>query len=106
MTVVNVPANHTEHLPANTVPGLMHVYCVGPGQAEFGIAIKVSNKQPPYTYHTFSAGGHLTFQIDNLETWVKNDGPSRIQLLYGSTREGDSIADTKGATAITEAPAS
>lgn len=104
MPVVNVPANQGVHLAANAVPGLMHVYCVGPGQAVFGITIH--NQPPPYYWHTLPAGHMLDFQVDNLPAWVWNNGHSRIQLLYGSTREGESIADTKGATAITEAPAS
>lgn len=98
MTVVNVPANSGVQLPQRAVPGLMHVYCVGPGPATFGITIY--NPPPPYMWHQLTAGNMLTFQVDNYAAWVFNQGPSGIQLLYGAVFEGQSIEDVEGATLI------
>lgn len=79
MPVINLNANQGVHLGAGTVPGLMHVYCVGPGPATFGIS--VYNAPPPYTWHQLAAGHMLAFQVDGFDAWVFNNGPSRVQLL-------------------------
>lgn len=101
MTVVNIDANQGVSLPANSVPGLMHVYCVN-ASADFGISIV--NQPPPYVWHHLTSGGMLTFQVDNFPVWVWNAGPSRIQLLYGALDvEGTPVADVPGAVALDSA---
>ncbi len=101
MAVVNVDAGHGVNLPAGTVPGLMHVYCVGPTPATFGISIV--NPPPPYLWHNLAAGHMLTFQVDGYAVWVFNNGPSRIQLLYDAVFEGKSIDEVEGAVRINKA---
>jgi len=99
MSVINVDPNSGVHLPANTVPGLMHVYCVGPANATFGISIV--NAPPPYTWHTLAAGHTLSFQVDNFPVWVFNQGPSKIQLLFGTPLDGSEIeGEIKGAKVL------
>jgi hypothetical protein len=94
MAVINLDANQGIAIPANVVPGLMHVYCVGPAPATFGISIY--NPPPPLTPHQLTPGHMLTFQVDNFPVWVYNAGPSRIQLLYGMVFEGVSPNEVNG----------
>jgi len=98
MSVVNVTANQGVSFNANAVEGLMHVYCMGPGPATFGITIV--NPPPPYIQHQIAAGNMLSFQVDGYPVWVFNNGPSTIQLLYGQLYSGQSIDETEGATLI------
>jgi len=101
MTVINIDANSGVALPANTVPGLMHVYCVRQ-HADFGIS--VVNQPPPYTWHHLVAGDTRTFQVDNFAVWVWNNGPSRIQLLFGLLQlDGVPASDVDGATVLEHA---
>lgn len=95
--VINLDANQGVHLPAGTVPDLMHVYCVNT-TATFGISIH--NQPPPWTVHQLTAGNMLTFQVDRLEVWVYNWGPSRIQLLYAEVFHGKSVDEVPGATPV------
>jgi hypothetical protein len=99
--VINIDPNHGVSLPAGTVPGLMHVYCVNT-TATFGISIY--NPPPPWIWHQLSAGHMLTFQVDRFAVWVFNNGPSRIQLLYPDfLLEGKSIGEVEGAIPINRA---
>jgi hypothetical protein len=100
MPVINVDANQGVHLPAGTIPGLMHVYCVNT-TATFGISIV--NPPPPYVWHFLTAGHMLTFQVDGYDVWIFNNGPSRIQLLSMVEFEGISIEEVKGAVELSEA---
>ena len=95
MAVVNVTANQGTNLAQGVVEGLMHVYCMGPGPATFGISIV--NPPPPYVNHQINAGNMLTFQVDGYPTWVFNNGPSTIQLLYNQAFEGRAISEVEGA---------
>jgi hypothetical protein len=76
----------------------MHVYCVGPGPATFDISIM--NPPPPMTQHQINQGQTLTFQVDDFAVWVTNQGPSRIQLLYGVAVDGQAIEDTEHAVPL------
>jgi hypothetical protein len=96
MTVVNIPGDDIPvAIAKNVIPGTMHVYCVGPGQADFEIRIQTRE------HHTLAAGHTLSFKVNNSQVWIENKGPSRIQLLYG---QAQSIAETEGFTAGAEAP--
>jgi hypothetical protein len=100
--VINVAPNNGVHLAEGVAPGLMHVYCVGPGPAQFGIAIV--NPPPPWVWHHLAAGHMLTFQVDGYQAWVFNNGPSRIQLLVADPLlDAVEIADVVGASPIESA---
>lgn len=96
MAVINLLSGQSIDLPAEAVPGLMHVYCVGPNSATFGIS--VVNAPPPYTSHHLAAGNTLTFQIDRFPVWIINNGPSKIQLLYvdGTGNFEGKVKEVKG----------
>lgn len=96
MAVINVPANTAVQIAQGQVPSLMHVYCVGPNPVTFGISIV--NPPPPYIWHNLAAGHFLSFQVDGFQTWVQNNGPSMIQLLYTTTFEGLAIEEAEGVT--------
>jgi hypothetical protein len=94
MTVVNVPAGTTVTLNAGAVTDPLRVYCVGPGQATFGITVL---NPPVWIMCPIQAGNTMSFNLYGLQTWIMNNGPSQIQLLYGNLEfEGDSIEETEG----------
>jgi hypothetical protein len=97
--VVNLDAGHGVRLAPGSVPGRMHIYCVGP-LLDATVGISIYNPPPPYTWHRIPPGDTREFQVDGFETWVVNRGPSRVQLLiWALALEGVSIEDVEGASA-------
>src|SRR4051812_21388662 len=109
MAVLNIDPNSGAHFGPGEVHGLANVYCVGPGASNFGIKI-MAPPPPPWTMHNLQAGHMITFQVDDLELWLYNWGPSRIQLLYNPDEEGmpgaRSVEEAEGAEALAEPAAS
>ncbi len=76
--VVNVPAGGNANIPANTIPGTMHVYVVGPANAAYSVQV---GNGPNWNYNR-PAGDTESVHVNNAAVSVGNIGPSRIQLLY------------------------
>ena len=89
MTVVNItPQDGVRDFPAGTVPGIMHVYCLGPGQA--GYVIQIANGEP--AQYQIDAGHTDTFDINGQSFLFRNYGPSTLQLLYGAAVVLDEVS--------------
>jgi len=79
MPVVNItPQDGLRHFPAGTVPGSMHVYCMGPSRT--GYVIQIGNDEPDG--HYIDPGHTDKFNINGQAFIFRNYGPSTLQLLY------------------------
>ena len=92
MTVVNVDPNKGAKIDANQVPGKMHVYDTGHpvgGTTRYGLSI---GENVP-TFHDITPGDTDTYTVNNQEVLFYNNGPSKLQLLYGAVQE---VRELKG----------
>lgn len=91
-------------LPAGTVPGSLQIYCVGPEEGRVGIWIG----GPPAQWYDIAPGHMIRFPIDGAQTWIRNGGESRLQVLYADALDAllvpdsMSIEDVEGASAWDE----
>ncbi len=93
MAVVNItPQDGIRHFAVNTVPGKMHVYCIGPG--ETGYVIQIGEGEP--TEHYINAGHTDTYDINGQAFMFRNYGPSTLQLLWTTAVALDEVSNPAG----------
>jgi hypothetical protein len=79
MPVINVLPGHNAFIPANTIPGSLNVYVVGPNsyaayQVQVDGGLNWNYMRP--------SGDTERIPVNNQSVTVGNRGPARIQLLY------------------------
>lgn len=90
MPVVNItPQDGLRHFAAGTVPGSMHVYCMGPDQTQY--VIQIGNGEP--TAHRINAGYSDKIDIGGQAFIFRNYGPSTLQLLYTTPADLDAVSE-------------
>src|SRR5215831_6188060 len=93
MAVINVNPGKGVKIDAGTIPTLMHVYNVGPSDDPTRYGITVGPDGP--TFHDIQKGHTDTYTVNRAEVRLYNNGPDRLQLLYGAVQE---VKDVDGAT--------
>ena len=79
MAVVTItPQDGVRYFPAGTVPGIMHVYCLGPGSADY--VIQIDGQEP--TVQHLDPGHTETFAINGQDFYIRDYGTSSLQLLW------------------------
>ncbi len=90
MSVVNItPDDKIRNFAAGTVPGIMHVYCIG-GPGQTGYVIEIGNGEP--TEHFIDKGHTDTYNINGQTFNFRNYGPSTLQLLWATAEVLDEVS--------------
>jgi hypothetical protein len=86
MAVVNIPPDDMFYgFPAGSAPGLVHIYNTGnpPARSTMYVFEIAGNPIP----RSISPGHTDTFPVNGQAWGIANDGPSRLQVLYGNVVE-------------------